>query len=70
VIDSTVPTGDGWQVALRNLNDASVEGLRHDRLPVMSVQFHPEASPGPAENRRLFDAFIDMVNHSRMTKST
>lgn len=70
VIDSTVPTGEGWQVALRNLNDASVEGLRHDRLPVMSVQFHPEASPGPDDNGRLFDAFIDMVNRCRMTKTT
>lgn len=69
VVDATVPTGDGWQVALRNLNDMSVEGLRHARLPVLSVQFHPEASPGPADNGRLFDAFIDMIKLRQTTGS-
>ena len=58
---STVPTGDGWQVALVNLNDGSVEGLAHRSLPVMTVQFHPEASPGPLDNIGLFDRFLDMV---------
>ena len=46
------PTDGGWEVALVNLNDGSVEGLAHDRLPVLSVQFHPEASPGPLGQRR------------------
>ena len=58
---STVPTGDGWQVALVNLNDGSVEGLAHRSLPVMTVQFHPEASPGPLDNVGLFDRFLGMV---------
>jgi len=61
VIDDTVPTGDGWKVALRNLNDGSVEGLWHDRLPVLSVQFHPEASPGPSDSNDMFDQFLGLI---------
>lgn len=61
VDDLTVPQDDGWQVALRNLNDQSVEGLAHERLPVLSVQFHPEASPGPHDNGLLFDEFLEMI---------
>jgi carbamoyl-phosphate synthase small subunit len=61
VIDGTVPTGDGWQVALRNLNDGSVEGLSHATLPVLSVQFHPEASPGPVDSNNMFDEFIGLI---------
>jgi len=59
-----VPTRDGWRVGLVNLNDGSVEGLRHDDLPVLSVQFHPEASPGPRDNGYLFDEFLDMIRNS------
>ena len=57
----SVPTDDGWQIALRNLNDGSVEGLAHRDLPVLSVQFHPEASPGPADNGVLFDEFLELI---------
>lgn len=59
---STVPAQGGWQVALRNLNDGSVEGLAHRDLPVLSVQFHPEAAPGPADNGVLFDEFLEMIS--------
>ncbi len=41
-----------------NLNDGTVEGLEHSRLPVFSVQYHPEAAPGPHDSRYLFDRFI------------
>ncbi len=61
VVDDTVPTGDGWKVALRNLNDGSVEGLWHERLPVLSVQFHPEASPGPSDSNDMFDQFLALI---------
>jgi carbamoyl-phosphate synthase small subunit len=41
-----------------NLNDQTVEGMRHRELPVFSVQYHPEASPGPHDARYLFGQFI------------
>ena len=44
-----------------NLNDNTVEGFRHATLPVFSVQYHPEASPGPHDASYLFDAFIEMM---------
>ena len=44
-----------------NLNDGTVEGLRHRSLPVMSIQYHSEASPGPLDNEYIFDSFLDMV---------
>lgn len=63
---ASLPTRGGWQVALINLNDGSVEGLAHESLPVLSVQFHPEAAPGPRDNGQLFDRFLELIT-SRKT---
>jgi carbamoyl-phosphate synthase small subunit len=44
-----------------NLNDGTVEGMRHVGLPIFSLQYHPEASPGPHDAQHLFRRFLDLV---------
>ncbi|MHB8124281.1 MAG: glutamine-hydrolyzing carbamoyl-phosphate synthase small subunit [Desulfitobacteriaceae bacterium] len=50
--------GSGFEVSYRNLNDGTVEGLEHSYYPVLSVQYHPEAAPGPEENAGIFSKFF------------
>jgi len=51
----------GLEVSHINLNDQTVEGLRHKDMPLFTIQYHSEASPGPRDNEYLFDQFIGMV---------
>jgi carbamoyl-phosphate synthase small subunit len=55
----------GVRVAEENLNDGTVEALAVDGRPVLSVQYHPEAAPGPHDAAPLFDRFLDMVEAAR-----
>ncbi|RJP24497.1 MAG: carbamoyl-phosphate synthase small subunit [Candidatus Abyssobacteria bacterium SURF_5] len=63
VVADTVPAD--VEVTHRNLNDNTVEGMRHRSLPVFSVQYHPEASPGPHDASYLFDRFIEAMENNR-----
>jgi carbamoyl-phosphate synthase small subunit len=56
---ATLPAG--WDPWFRNANDGSNEGMRHRSKPFFSVQFHPEAAPGPVDCAALFDQFVSMM---------
>jgi len=51
----------GLEVSHINLNDGTVEGLSHRDLPILSIQYHSEASPGPLDNMYLFERFLEVV---------
>lgn len=59
VDEKTLPKD--WFVNFKNLNDNSVEGVAHKKLPFFSVQFHPEAAPGPTDPGYLFGQFADLL---------
>ncbi len=53
------------QLAHENLNDQTVEGMRHNELPIFSVQHHPEASPGPHDSHDLFGRFVELMERCK-----
>ena len=55
----------GLEATHINLNDGTVEGLRHRDLPILTIQYHSEASPGPRDSEYLFDRFLEMVRGNR-----
>jgi carbamoyl-phosphate synthase small subunit len=55
---ATLPPASGFVVSQLNLNDGSVEGLRHRTLPIETVQYHPEGAPGPLDALAVFDRFV------------
>jgi carbamoyl-phosphate synthase small subunit len=65
-VDEKLPAG--WHVWFKNANDGSVEGLRHESGRFFSVQFHPEATPGPEDASYLFDQFVEDLRKERTEK--
>ena len=53
------------EVTHLNLNDNTVEGLAHRELPIFSVQYHPESSPGPHDASYLFQRFVKLMKEQR-----
>ena len=58
VVGDSLPMSSGFHVSQVNLNDGSVEGLRHRELPIETVQYHPEGAPGPLDALAVFDRFV------------
>ncbi|MBW2613417.1 MAG: carbamoyl phosphate synthase small subunit, partial [Deltaproteobacteria bacterium] len=60
-VDMQSMSGEDISVTHVNLNDDTLEGFRHNSLPLLAVQYHPEASPGPHDAGYLFDEFVKMM---------
>lgn len=65
VIDSASIDPEVAEISHVNVNDGSLEGLRYKQKPVFTVQFHPEASPGPVDTDYLFQEFIDLIRETK-----
>lgn len=61
-VDKKSVENKGMIITHKNLNDDTVEGMKHNSLPVFSVQFHPEGAPGPTDTAYLFDKFIAIMD--------
>jgi carbamoyl-phosphate synthase small subunit len=66
-VDMDSLRGPDIELSHINLNDRTLEGLIHKKLPLFSVQYHPEASPGPHDATYLFDRFLDLMRERHQT---
>ncbi len=64
-VDIDSLNSDEVEVIHTNLNDKSVEGIRHKKYPAFSIQYHPEAAPGPHDSKYLFKQFTDMIDANK-----
>jgi len=60
-VDADSIEDKGLKISHLNLNDGTVEGMEHKELPIFSVQYHPEAGPGPHDANYLFQRFVEMM---------
>jgi carbamoyl-phosphate synthase small subunit len=60
-VDAESLDPDNIEITHINLNDNTLEGFRHKQIPLLAIQYHPEAAPGPHDARYLFDAFARMM---------
>lgn len=65
VVGDSLPVASGFHVSQLNLNDGSVEGLRHREKPIETVQYHPEGAPGPLDALAVFDRFVAATRGER-----
>ena len=65
VVGRSLPAASGFRVSQVNLNDGSVEGLRHREKPIETVQYHPEGAPGPLDALAVFDRFVAAAGSGR-----
>lgn len=68
-VDEASLEGKDLVVTHRAVNDGTVEGLKHTKLPIFSVQYHPEAAPGPDDSTYLFDEFIEMIKEGETRRA-
>lgn len=65
VVEKDSVDSERFSISYLNVNDGSVEGLSHKKLPIETVQFHPEAHPGPDDTHPVFQQFIHMIKQSK-----
>lgn len=64
-VDANSIDKDNLMITHEEVNDGTVEGLRHKKYPAFSVQFHPDATPGPHDEDSLFDDFMSMIDQRK-----